>query len=56
MDLLQLFDSDSNFLKSMVVQKYGRTPNFSGRDYFYSCFQNPGENSDCEYANNQQYF
>ena len=27
------------------VEKYGKTPNFSGKQHFYSYFQNPSENS-----------
>ena len=32
------------FLKA-PIERYGKTPNFSGRRHFYSCFQNPCENS-----------
>ena len=28
------------------IEKYGKTPNFSSRQHFYSYFQNPSENSD----------
>ena len=28
------------------IQKYGKSPNFSCRENFYSCFKNPSENSD----------
>ena len=27
------------------IQRYGKTPNFSGSCHFYSCFQNPSESS-----------
>ena len=27
------------------MEKYGKTPNFSDRQHFYSYFQNPSENS-----------
>ena len=27
------------------IEKYGKTPTFSGRHHFYSYFQNPSENS-----------
>ena len=29
----------------MLIEKYGKTPNFSGKQHFYSYFQNPSENS-----------
>ena len=41
----------SNFLiltptfSKVPMEKYGKTPNFSGRQHFYSYFQNPSENS-----------
>ena len=41
----------SNFLtltptfSKVPIQKYGKTPNFSGNQHFYSYFQNPSENS-----------
>ena len=41
----------SNFLNltptfsKVPIEKYGKTPNFSGKQHFYSYFQNPGENS-----------
>ena len=28
------------------IDKYGKTPNFSSKQHFYSYFQNPSENSD----------
>ena len=28
----------------MSTEKYGKTPNFSGKQHFYSYFQNPSEN------------
>ena len=45
MDYFTLFYSDSNFFKSPNTE-VGKTPNFSGREHFYSCFKNPNENSD----------
>ena len=42
----------SNFLiptptfSKVQKEKYGKTPNFSGKQHFYSYFQNPGENSE----------
>ena len=27
------------------IEKYGKTPTFSGKQHFYSYFQNPSENS-----------
>ena len=27
------------------IEKYGKTPNFSGKQHFLSYFQNPNENS-----------
>ena len=42
----------SNFLSltpifcKVSVEKYSKTPTFSGREHFYSYFQNPSENSD----------
>ena len=30
----------------MPIEKYGKTPNFSGKQHFYSYFQNSSENSD----------
>ena len=41
----------SNFLiltptfSKVPIEKYGKTPNFSGKQHFYSYFQNPSENS-----------
>ena len=41
----------SNFLiltppfKKVPIEKYGKTPSFSGKQHFYSYFQYPGENS-----------
>ena len=41
----------SNFLSQtptfwkVLIEKYSKTPTFSGRQYFYSYFQNPSENS-----------
>ena len=41
----------SNFLilaptfSKVSTEKYGKTPNFSGKQHFYSYFQNPSENS-----------
>ena len=41
----------SNFLiliptfSKVKIEKYGKTPTFSGRQHFYSYFQNPSENS-----------
>ena len=41
----------SNFLiltptfSKVPIEKYGKTPNFSSKQQFYSCFQNPSENS-----------
>ena len=32
------------FLK-VLIEKYSETPTFSGRQHFYSYFQNPSENS-----------
>ena len=29
----------------MPIEKYGKTPIFSGKQHFYSYFQNPSENS-----------
>ena len=29
----------------MPIEKYGKTPNSSGKQHFYSYFQNPSENS-----------
>ena len=29
----------------MSIEKYGKTPIFSGKQHFYSYFQNPSENS-----------
>ena len=29
----------------VLIEKYGKTPNFSGKQHFYSYFQNPSENS-----------
>ena len=46
--LLQLFNFVSNFFKSPnseIWQKFLKTPNFCGRQQFYSYFQNPSENS-----------
>ena len=42
----------SNFLiltptfSKVPIEKYGKTPIFSGKQHFYSYFQNPSENSD----------
>ena len=36
--LLQLFDSESNFFKS-ANKKYGKTPNFSGKQHFTPIFK-----------------
>ena len=47
----------SNFLiltptfSAVPIKKFGKTPNFSGRQHFYSYFQNPSENSACTIAN-----
>ena len=30
----------------MPIEKYGKTPIFSGKQHFYSYFQNPSENSE----------
>ena len=41
----------SNFLivtptfSKVPIEKYGKTPIFSGKQHFYSYFQNPSENS-----------
>ena len=41
----------SNFLiltptfSKVPIEEYGKTPNFSGKQCFYSYFQNPSENS-----------
>ena len=41
----------SNFLiltptfSQVPIENYGKTPTFSGKQHFYSYFQNPGENS-----------
>ena len=41
----------SNFLiltptfSKVPIEKYGKTPNFSGKQHFYCYFQNPSENS-----------
>ena len=32
----------------VTIEKYGKTPNFFGRQHFYSYFQNPSENSECK--------
>ena len=42
--LLQLFFSDSNIFKAST-EEYSKTPTFSGRQQFYSYFQNLSENS-----------
>ena len=42
----------SNFLiltptfSEVPIEKYGKTPNFYGKQHFYSYFQNPSENSE----------
>ena len=42
----------SNFLSltptfcKVSIEKYSKTPTFSGRQHFYSYFQNPSENSE----------
>ena len=42
----------SNFLiltptfSKVPIEKYGKTPSFSGKQHFYSYFQNPSENSE----------
>ena len=42
----------SNFLiltptfSKVPIEKYGETPIFSGKQHFYSYFQNPSENSE----------
>ena len=46
----------SNFLiltltfSKVPIEKYGKTPNFSGKHHFYSYFQNPSENSGLIYV------
>ena len=42
--LLQIFNQALTFPK-VQIEKYGKTPNFSKRQQFYSYFQNPSENS-----------
>ena len=39
----------TSFFSKVPMEKYGKTPNFSGRQHFYSYFQNPSENSDTLY-------
>ena len=42
----------SNFLSltptfwKVLIEKYSKTPTFSGRQHFYSYFQNPSDNSE----------
>ena len=32
------------FFSKVLIEKYGKTPNCSGKQHFYSYFQNPSEN------------
>ena len=34
------------------IEKYGKTANSSGKQHFYSYFQNPSENSGCKNSKN----
>ena len=41
--------SDSQLFQKFQMEKFGKTPNFSGKHPFYSSFQNPSENSVIHY-------